>query len=103
MATDGCVNEPGWSLEFWERDAYACCDAHALALACHHGFETFEHGARAWIEMFERDGHAAACSLSGGWRLVRLFDVRAFCVNICLLRSPLFGSNNYMPSHMHSR
>ena len=70
MAKDGCVNEPGWSLEFWERDAYSCCDAHALALACHHGFETFERGARAWIEMFERDGHAAACSLSGGWRLV---------------------------------
>ena len=81
MAKDGCVNEPGWSLEFWEHDAYSCCDAHASALACHHGFETFERGARAWIEMFdERDGHAAACSLSGGWRLVRLFEVRAFCV-----------------------
>ena len=80
MAKDGCVNEPGWSLEFLERDAYSCCDAHALALACHHGFETFERGARAGIEMFERDGHAAACSLSGGWRLVRLFDVRSFCI-----------------------
>ena len=66
MAKDGCVNESGWSLEFWERDAYSCCGAHALALACHHGLETFEPGARAGIEMFERDGHAAACSLSGG-------------------------------------
>ena len=27
------------------------------------------------IEMFERDDHAAACSLIGGWRLVRLFEV----------------------------
>ena len=66
IAKDGCVNEPGWSLEFWERDAYSCCGAHALALACHYGLETFERGARAGIEMFERDGHAAACSLSGG-------------------------------------
>ena len=36
-------------------------------------FETFECCAHDGIEMFERDGHAAACSLIGVLRLVRLF------------------------------
>ena len=35
-------------------------------------------GAHAGIEMFERDGHAAACSLISWWRLVRLFEVSSF-------------------------
>lgn len=64
IAKNGCVNEPKWRLEVWERDAYSCCGAHALALACHHELETFKHGARAEIKMFERDNHTTACSLS---------------------------------------
>ena len=34
--------------------------------------------AHAGNEMFERDGHAAACSLISWWRLVRLFEVSSF-------------------------
>ena len=62
-------------LEFFERDAKlfmlrCSCVLFWVVIA---DFETFECCAHAGIEMFERDGHAAACSLIGVWRLVRLF------------------------------
>ena len=59
------------------------CESDSLTLRCScvlfwvaiTDFETFECCAHAGIEMCERDGHAAACSLIGVWRLVRLFEV----------------------------
>ena len=64
-----------------------------------------ECGAHVGIEMFEQDGHAAACSLIGGWRRVRLFEVASFsrivyrtsfsleALHSCLSRSSRFKEN----------
>ena len=62
----------------------------------------------------ERDCHDAACSLSGWWRLVRLVDVRAFCIVVSFdsVGFEAFANltfalpsvwKQYMLSHTHSR